>query len=131
MKIRYNQKKVKTGIVFSVFCFFAGIGLISGTKLYLFGMFWLCYSVLFFGYNLYKRNSVYIEIEENDRIIVHQLFKKDLMISQINSIKKILGDYQINIANKKLMIYKDNVQKEDLTIFEQYFNKLRISITEK
>ena len=124
MKILHNQSKLNRILFLGIGYIIIGlISLATSTELYFsgFALIGIIYVLQYF----YTKNRAYVILLENS-IRSNGIFKKEIEIKNVKSIKYFAGDYIIKSAEKEIVIDTNLVDKESQSNLKNYFENLKL-----
>lgn len=81
--------------------------------------------IVFITQYFYNKNRAYLILTENT-IMSNGIFKKEIEIKNVKSIKCFAGDYIIKSAEKGIVIDTNLVDKESQSNLKSYFENLKL-----
>ena len=124
MKILHNQSKLNRILFLGIGYIIIGlISLATSTELYFSGF--ALIGIIFVLQYFYTKNRAYVILLENS-IRSNGIFKKEIEIKNVKSIKYFAGDYIIKSAEKEIVIDTNLVDKESQSNLKNYFENLKL-----
>ena len=124
MKILHNQSQLKRIFILGIAYIIIGmLSLATSAKLYLSGFAGI--GIVFIVQYFYLKNRAYIILTEN-AIISNGIFKKEIDIKKVKSVKYFAGDYIIKSVEKEIVIDTNIVDKESQSHLKNYFDNLKL-----
>ena len=124
MKILRNQSQLNKILFLGIGHIISGLLSLSTTsKIYLSGFIGI--GIIFIVKYFYNKNRPYVILTENS-IMSNGIFKKEIEIKNVKSIKYFAGDYIIKSAEKEIVIDTNLVDKESQSNLKNYFENLKL-----
>ena len=121
MKILYDQTQLKRSLILGIAYLVIGMAsLVFKLSPYLagFGGLGVLYGVNYFAH----RNKAYVTLHA-DTISEGYIFKTEIEVKDIKSIKYFAGDYTIKTSDKKMVIDTNLIDKSSLDVMKSYFDQ--------
>lgn len=123
MKILHNQSQLNKILFLGIGYIIIGLlSLSTSSKIFLSGFIGI--GIIFIAQYFYNKNRAYVILIENS-IMSNGIFKKEIEIKNVKSIKYFAGDYIIKSAEKEIVIDTNLVDKESQSNLKNYFENLK------
>jgi hypothetical protein len=124
MNILHNQSQLNRLLILGILYIIVGLlSIATSAKLYLSGLTGI--GIIYVAQYFYTKNRAYVILTENT-VSTNGLFKKEIEVKDIKSMKYFAGDYIIKSAGKEIIIDTNLVDKESQTKLKSYFENLKL-----
>ena len=124
MEILHNQSQLKKILFLGIGYIIIGLlSLATSSKIYLSGFIGI--GIIFISQYFYNKNRAYVILTENS-IVSNGIFKKEIEIRYVKSIKYFAGDYIVKSSEKEIVIDTNLVDKESQSNLKNYFENLKL-----
>jgi len=128
MKIKFKKKRLLANLIFGIVWIGLGtLSVVTNDEIHWTDYGYLVIGILYVGHYLFDLTNQYLTIE-NGTIRKNGLygFGKEIILNEINWIKKFAGDYTLKTENQELKINTELIEENSLEELNRILGKLNL-----